>query len=329
MNFDHSVLVQGGEGPMSAIWESLGASVAHLNSLHYNRVRLKKIIQEYLNGKQYDLVIYWSTIRLASVLASLKNTTNSVKIYLGNPSRYSNLTLFLEKAIERVYGRPKEVRLMACSDYVANSFKKLSYFNTFPMEVSYNPIETLQKNPKKLFLNRETFEVGMLARLDPIKNHALLIGAFSKVLKSFPNMRLNLVGDGTVRASLESLVKSCEIQGKVKFHGDIENVYDYLQTWDTFIYATTEKEGLGSAVLEAMANGLPCLLPNLPMMKELAPMGVDVNWFDTYDEASLVSKWITMFNNPDQFPNMSESVFRHSQNFSAKRFVNDYIKING
>ncbi len=114
------------------------------------------------------------------------------------------------------------------------------------------------------------FVIGMTARLSRIKDHATLLRAFALVAKQFPNVRLELAGDGTLRPSLESLCQELQVGDRTTFLGDIRDVYGAMSGWDLFAYATTEREGLGNAVSEAMAFGLPCIVTDVGPMKEFA-----------------------------------------------------------
>jgi glycosyltransferase involved in cell wall biosynthesis len=323
--FEQFVLVLGEEGPMSLAWKAQGVQVIHLNSINKSFIKMKSTLDKFLKGKDYDLVIYWSTIRIATVLASLKSSTSKVRVHIGNPLNYSFLQLRKEWVLDKIWGKPQDIKFLPCSDYAGLSFIKAPYFNQFLYETSLNPIDMVPQKRKTPFLSKEKINVGMVARLDPIKNHELLIRAFKRVKMQFPDMILHLVGDGSLRNHLIELTKKLRLVDSVIFYGDVEFVYKHLELWDAFIYCTTLKEGLGSAVTEAMANGLPCLLPDLPMMRELAPEGVKVKWYRADSETSLVKHWVELFENPKQFQEMSDSVFERSLNFNAKRYVQDYI----
>ncbi len=322
----HSVVVLGLEGPMSKEWSNIAIKVDHLNILSKSIFGFKRQIENHFKEESYDMIIYWSTVRISSILGSFLKNSKSFRIYLGNPSSYTNLQLFKEFLLGIYWKKPKNIKLMACSKYVAESFRNLNFFRDFKMEVSYNPVKVLDVNPyhPKKNLHSE-FNLGMVARLDPIKNHSLLIDAFSKVIEKFPNMKLHLVGDGILKSELQEKVNVLKLNNMVIFHGDVGNVYQFLQSWDAFIYSTTEKEGLGSAVIEAMANGLPCILPDLAMIKELAPNGTDVIWYNAKSESSLIEECLNLLNRMDQFPDMSKSVYNYSLNFTPKRFINDYL----
>ncbi len=108
----------------------------------------------------------------------------------------------------------------------------------------------------------------MTARLSRIKDHATLLRAFALVAKQFPNVRLELAGDGTLRPSLESLCQELQVGDRTTFLGDIRDVYGAMSGWDLFAYATTEREGLGNAVSEAWLLGCRVL------SRMLAPEGI-------------------------------------------------------
>jgi len=323
--FEQSVVVLGKEGPMTGAWNSLGTPVVHLDLLGKSFIKMKWELDRFLYGKKYDMVIYWSTIRIATVLGSLRKVTDKVRVHIGNPLQYSGVQLQREIFLDKIWKRSPEVIFLPCSDYAGSSFKKAPYFKDFPIITSLNPIEMAPSKRKSPFMGRKNINVGMVARLDPIKNHALLIKAFKQVSLRFPNMILHIVGNGVLKNYLHELTQSLGLVEKVIFYGDVDKVYEHLEFWDAFIYSTTKREGLGSAVIEAMANGLPCLLPDLPMMRELAPEEVKVKWFTPDSESSLVNEWISLFENPGQFPEMSESVFNRSLNFNSERYVKEYI----
>ncbi len=93
--------------------------------------------------------------------------------------------------------------------------------------------------------------VGCVARLDPVKDHATLLRAFTKLP---PRVRLVLAGDGPLRRSLEQLAKVEGILSRVRFLGHVsEPVFPAL---DVFVLPSLY-EGFSNTILEAMACGVP------------------------------------------------------------------------
>lgn len=325
---DHinELIILGEEGPMSAEWRELGIESVHLGILELSPYKFWISLKKEMAGKKYDLVIYWSTVRLPLVLSAISASTDTVKLYLGNPSSYTPVQIAQVLLLNRFLSRPGHITLMPCSEYVGRSFSKLPYFNQFASKTSLNPVEIPAVNPKASCLLNQPARLGMVARLDPIKNHSLLLEAFSIALKKKPLLELHLLGDGELKEQLIRQAGSLDISSKVIFHGDVKDVYAHLRQWDVFVYSTTDKEGLGSAVIEAMANGLPCVLCDLPMLKELVSSEIDVAWFTCTDKNDLADTLISLLNDTSRRKAMSEALFENArQRFTPKRFIADYL----
>lgn len=115
--------------------------------------------------------------------------------------------------------------------------------------------------------------VGMVARLDPIKNHAALIEAFGAVWASRPEAELWLVGDGELRPALEALARSKPYSHAIKFLGRRSDVPALLGQMDVFAFSTTEAEGFGIALIEAMAAGVPIVASDVGACREVLDKG--------------------------------------------------------
>ncbi len=102
----------------------------------------------------------------------------------------------------------------------------------------------------------ETRWVGTLAAMVPHKDHETLLKAAALVLKERADTRFILVGEGPLRASLQSLAVELGIQGSVVFTGFQDGPGDWLRSLDLYAHSSWG-EGMGSVLLEAMACGLP------------------------------------------------------------------------
>jgi len=111
-----------------------------------------------------------------------------------------------------------------------------------------------------------------VARLSREKNHALLVRAFSKAVQSCPNLELWLVGDGELRRDIEELVKQLGLEEKVKFFGVRSDVPELLSQADIFVLSS-DYEGFGLVVAEAMAAGLPVIATAIGGIPEILEGG--------------------------------------------------------
>lgn len=115
--------------------------------------------------------------------------------------------------------------------------------------------------------------IGMIARLDSIKDHPTALRGFAQFLERFPNARLRLIGDGARRPVLVELADSLGISHAVEFLGTKVDVPEQLGALDIFAYATTEDEGFGIVLAEAMAAGVPIVATDIGPCAEVLAEG--------------------------------------------------------
>jgi glycosyltransferase involved in cell wall biosynthesis len=97
--------------------------------------------------------------------------------------------------------------------------------------------------------------VGTVARLDPVKNHALLIDAFARVRALVPEAALVIIGDGPLRAGLEVRSRALGLEGDVHFFGTSNDIAALYRELDVFVLSSNA-EGSSMSILEAMASGV-------------------------------------------------------------------------
>ena len=118
------------------------------------------------------------------------------------------------------------------------------------------------------FVSEGDVVIGTVARLDSIKNHALMIRTITRLHKNHPKCRLVIVGDGPERKNLEELVEKLEINNAVLFTGFKNNTPDYIASFDIFLL-TSDSEGTSMTLLEAMAFATPCIVTRVGGNPEL------------------------------------------------------------
>ncbi|HPM42756.1 MAG TPA: glycosyltransferase family 4 protein [Candidatus Omnitrophota bacterium] len=101
---------------------------------------------------------------------------------------------------------------------------------------------------------RKRFVVGTIGRLSPVKGHAHFLEALASISSKRSDVEGLIVGDGPEREALQKQAESLGIKGKVKFISSNVDTPDFLAIMDVFVFPSL-KEGLGIALLEALASG--------------------------------------------------------------------------
>lgn len=114
--------------------------------------------------------------------------------------------------------------------------------------------------------------VGAVGRLDPVKGHATLLFAWPTVLASMPRARLVLVGDGSERGRLESAAANLGLREWVAFAGERADVEACLAAFDLFAFPS-RNEGMGRALVEALAAGVPAVASRAGGIPDVLPEG--------------------------------------------------------
>jgi glycosyltransferase involved in cell wall biosynthesis len=156
-------------------------------------------------------------------------------------------------------------RIIAVSDEVQNHVVRYAHLDPAKVTIIPNaiPIEQFKSANgrgtavrKELGIPMGVPVIGIVARLAVSKDHETFLRAAALVLQSIPNTLFLVVGDGPLRASLETMASVLGISHATIFCGirkDIPAVYDAM---DILVFSSLW-EGLPVALLEGMAARLP------------------------------------------------------------------------
>lgn len=101
-----------------------------------------------------------------------------------------------------------------------------------------------------------------VGRLSPEKNVATILTAFSLLYSKNKNIRLRIVGEGSLLHSLQALTNELRIQEVVSFIPWTHDVASEMAYADVLVLASSH-EGYGMVLIEAMAAGLPLVTTNV------------------------------------------------------------------
>lgn len=114
-----------------------------------------------------------------------------------------------------------------------------------------------------------SFVIGNVGRFSQPKNHSFMIDIFSEFNKKHHNSKLLLIGEGPEKERVIQKVNKLDLSEKVLFLGKQENIWEYLQCIDLFLFPSFF-EGFGTTAIEAQAAGL------ITIASDAVPPSVDI-----------------------------------------------------
>ena len=119
------------------------------------------------------------------------------------------------------------------------------------------------------------------------------------ILVRYPEARLWILGSGPLQERLTGLVRELGLSEAVAFPGIVEDVRPWLAGLDLFV-APSLHEGLGLAILEAMAMKVPVVATRIGGIPEVVVDGETGLLVEAGDPAPLVKAALTLLADPER-----------------------------
>lgn len=152
------------------------------------------------------------------------------------------------------------------------------------------PLWTYNNNIKKIIT---------VCRLEPQKNLKMLMDAFDKVYKKYPEYELNIYGKGSMYSDLVEYKNTLDSKNKIYFKGVTNKIYEIMKEASIFALSS-DYEGISNSMLEALAIGVPTICTDCPVggarrfiTNEINGMLIAVN-----DSEAMYESMIKIIENP-------------------------------
>ncbi len=183
-----------------------------------------------------------------------------------------------------------------------------------------NGINTDYFKPANEPKEKSTFKIGMASRINSLRDHQTLIQAFEKLNHETQNFELHIAGAGEGFEYLQHLVDHSIVKEKIKLHGNLnqKEILAFYQSLQLYIHSSLA-ETQSTAILQAMAVGLPILATDIPGNRELIVEQETGILFEPKNAIELVSKIEKMLQNKDLTEQLGENARLKCENEHAAK----------
>lgn len=247
------------------------------------------------------------------------------------PDRGSWKRRLVNPLLNRVTGA-----ITSISVATADALEKFEYLPRQKIRVVYNGIEAVRVTQTqvdelraKLALPTNALILGTIARLDPIKNHSLMLQAFAQVYRQHPNARLIIVGDGEEKNNIEKLAQKLAIEDALIMPGYHSDPSPYLALMDIFLLSSLS-EGTSMTLLEAMSLGKPCVVTDAGGNAEVIADQVNGLVTKNQDVDAFANAILQLVQQPELRQSYAEQAkARFIEMFSVEKMSREYREIYG
>lgn len=301
--FQITYLVYGDEiGEYEADVVSAGHRVIHMESPRGNTAGYLRSLIRLMRQEQFDAVhchtMYSSGIAmLAAKIARVPGRISHS--HTAKDDSGSSFSRNVYRKAMRVLMRLCGTDYLACGEDAGRELYGGRWFDRHGRVIKngidiplfrYDPVAR-QAIRAELHLN-DKYVIGHVGHYVPVKNQSYLISLLPDLLKQRPDAVLLMFGDGEDRKKLQNTIEAAHLQDQARLMGNVRNVNRVLSALDVFAFPSLF-EGTPLALIEAQANGLPCIIsdhiPNDACLTELItrlPLENSEQWIQSLASAA-------------------------------------------
>lgn len=254
-------LSEGGEIALDLIGKGISVKILGMKSYHnpLNIIALSQLIRRNRIKILHIHGYFAGTFgRLAAIIARVPIIIYHVhSTYYGYKKRNILTEKILSFFTDNIVCISKAVRKFVMQVEGINEKKACLIYNGIEAPEVFN--EPAHINRDSFGLSKKDFVAITVASLTPNKGHHVLIHAMKTVSRKHSNLGLLITGEGPLRNGLDEHLKELPFFSKILFAKERKEVISLLKLADVFVLPSVKREGLGIALIEAMAVGLPVI----------------------------------------------------------------------
>jgi len=177
-----------------------------------------------------------------------------------------------------------------------------------PRSVDLERFKYLSPDKKR----KKEFNVGMIARMTPIKGHLHFIKAMARVSRAIPQLKIWIIGDAPssrqgYKEQIQVLVKRLGLWHNTQFLGTQRDIPAILAHLDLLVVPTTTQEAFGRVIIEAQAAGVPVIATRVGGIVDIIEEGKTGLLVAPQDSTAIAEATIKIFKDSALARRLSES----------------------
>lgn len=241
---------------------------------------------------------------------------------------WTRLSLLRRSALQR------SDRILAISRFTAAQAVQVNALDPTRLRVLNNCLDPQFELPSpqpRLNAPPSLLTVARMNLAEQYKGHDVVIRALPELLRRFPDLHYDIVGNGDARPGLETLAQQMGVAEAVRFHGLVSEAdlrQHYAQA--SLFIMPSRAEGFGFVFLEAMAHGLAVIGGNVDATPEVVIHGETGLLVDPTSPSQVADAVASLLVAPERRERMGAAAQRRvAEHFSFSSFENQLVTILG
>ncbi|HZY81112.1 MAG TPA: glycosyltransferase, partial [Cyclobacteriaceae bacterium] len=322
---DQEVLFLSPEGELRSQFEQTGVWQKYNTAFEVRAVEAMSIIrlvQQVCVERKPDIVISWiMSLSQWIHVGARRAGVHRLIAHAGNPPGTTFLSKYLFTYLTFWTGNIVGNRIVAVSEYIRRKFLEIPFVSMRQLVMVYNCFRVDR------FLNSRTTrnpkQAIMVATLESHKDHTTLLKAWKIVEEKNQGLTLLLAGAGKMEDELKKLAAWLDLKS-VTFLGSRSDIPALLNGSGIFILSTTDQEGFGTVLLEALASGCKVIASDVPACREVLRGGEYGRLAKPGDPGHLAACIIEAAQSDLDEATLNAQV-RYAAQFTPQRMIESYI----
>ena len=239
---------------------------------------------------------------------------------MANKESLAYLPEFIRRPIKK-----GKVTPVALSATVQQSIADMYGLDVHKIPVVLNGLDLSKCQIKMDYSIKNDYKILHIGRFSNEKNHIGLIKAFDILHSKYPNTRLCLIGEGSLKEEVEAYVNELGLSHCVDFMGKQGNVYPFLNDADVFVLPSIV-EGIPITLIEAIGTGLPMVATKVGGVPDMITHNVTGLLCDV--DVNQIAKCLeTYYLDSNLRASHGTAALNSSGRFSSREMARGYLEI--